>query len=92
MRTVAKPAANAGYEGWYGCVNEAVTWNSSTLQEREHRSFVWEASVSAPADGRWTAFFLTFHWPTGLRLSTEVSVVPVTFPFPNCPQSCVHTV
>jgi len=81
-----------GYEGWYGCVNEAVTWNSSTLQEREHRSFVWEASVSAPADGRWTAFFLTFHWPTGLRLSTEVSVVPVTFPFPNCPQSCVHTV
>ncbi|CAE7756204.1 aprA [Symbiodinium sp. CCMP2456] len=63
-----------GYQGLYGCVNEAVTWNSSTMQETEHRSFVWEASVSAPADGRWTAFFLTFHWPTGLRLSTEVSV------------------
>jgi len=80
-----------GYQSLYGCLNEAVTWQSSTM-EIQHRSFVWEASVSAPADGRWTAFFLTFHWPTGLRLSTEVSVVPVTFPFPNCPQNCSHTV
>ena len=77
-----------GHVEYPGCVNQAVAWNKSSMQEVEHRSFTWQASVTPPADGRWTAFFFTFHWPNGLQLSTEVSVMPVTLPFPDCPPRC----
>ena len=78
-----------GHAGYPGCVNQAVAWSGSEVQQTDHRSLTWEASATPPSDGRWTAFFLTFHWPTGLKLSTEVSVMPVTLPFPDCPQKCV---
>merc|ERR1712110_1323326 len=48
----------------------------------------WLAQVAPSSHGRWTAFFLTFHYASpspGMKdwkTSTEVSVVPVTRPFP----------
>jgi len=58
---------------------------------------LWEAEVPAPDDGRWAAFFVQFEFlgpdpPAGLprsrhTMSTEVSVVPDTDPFPDCPTS-----
>jgi len=77
-----------GEEGFPSCLNRAVSWRSSVVEENEHRSYSWEVMATPHEDGRWTAFFLSFQWPDGFRVSTEVSVVPTTMPFPECPPGC----
>lgn len=49
----------------------------------------WNATVAAPPQGQFTAFFIEFEFssPGGLgtwRLATETSVVPVSYPFSSC--------
>lgn len=73
------------------CENQAVRWKSSDLPETVPGSRRWQAQVKAPEDGRWKAFFIGFLFGgelNGLTLTTEVSVVPNTFPFhapfPKC--------
>ncbi|CAK9050146.1 unnamed protein product [Durusdinium trenchii] len=66
-------ATSQGCENW-------VQWNSYDLP---HHSF-WRVRPNISADGRWTAFFLSFEWPGGIEISTEVSVVPTNFAFPDC--------
>ncbi|CAJ1419783.1 unnamed protein product [Effrenium voratum] len=69
-----------------------VTWTSSELPDAmepdgPESTGKWWVRPKDPRSGRWRAFFLEFEWPGGLRLSTEVSVVPRTVPFPDCPGS-----
>lgn len=77
------------------CENTAARWQGAALAETAPGSREWLARVEPPADGRWAAFFIQFEFPgppapaaggTGLdtrwKLSTEVAVVPDTYPFP----------
>lgn len=56
-------------------------------------SYTYEANVQTPSDG-WTAFFIEFNWPSPLdqtfHITTGVSILPQTFPFPDCyMESCL---
>eukprot|EP00931_Biecheleriopsis_adriatica_P053320 TRINITY_DN31191_c0_g1_i1.p1 TRINITY_DN31191_c0_g1~~TRINITY_DN31191_c0_g1_i1.p1 ORF type:complete len:587 (-),score=100.20 TRINITY_DN31191_c0_g1_i1:108-1868(-) len=65
------------------CENRKVSFSSTPLPEIREGTRRWLAEVPAPDDGRWAAFFVDFTWASGLVLSTEVSVVPDTVPFPD---------
>jgi len=75
-----------GFPTASGCSNHAVRWSSTQLPEVSAGSRSWLASVEVPRDGRWRAFFIAFNFVGNLSLSTEVSVVPDTFPFRGCNQ------
>jgi len=78
------------------CRNLAVQWTGAPIEAVEGSGGRrWIAEVTPPQDGRWLAFFLHFEFPgpappapatealrTTWRLSTEVAVVPNTYPFP----------
>jgi len=64
------------------CENKNVGWSSSSLAETWPGSHRWIAKVYPPSEG-WTAFFIGFDFGD-LQLSTEVSIVPLDFPFQNC--------
>mmetsp|Transcript_1273 Transcript_1273/g.2658 ORF Transcript_1273/g.2658 Transcript_1273/m.2658 type:complete len:568 (+) Transcript_1273:71-1774(+) len=74
------------------CENKAVGWSSSPLAETWPGSQQWIAKVEPPSKG-WTAFFIGFDFGD-LQLSTEVSVVPLDFPFQKCfeAESCMGLV
>ena len=44
----------------------------------------WQAKVAVPLDGNWTAFFLDLVYETGAHFTTQMSVVPVAYPYGNC--------
>lgn len=87
------------------CANLAVLWASHPLEETAPGSLTWVASKRAPIDGRYMAFYVSLsfnvtgeerEWPVGdvgvMDLSTTVSVVPNTFPYPDCSgQDCLAT-
>ena len=75
------------------CVNTAVVWHKTRLNATADGSYV--AEMASPPDGQWTAFFVDMiyestqlGWPVGrpgeMEFTTEVSIVPNTFPAPPC--------
>ena len=71
------------------CLNQMSDWRAETLQQTADNT--WVAHRDPPEDGRYLAFYVTLHYnissgETGghLEFSTTVSVVPATFPFPDC--------
>jgi len=82
--------AQCGYQIADGkCYNTKVQWTSSKVEEGGQRG-MYVAGVEPPSDGRWTAFFLRFEYPSmkeGLppvKLSTGASVMPNNYPFKFC--------
>ena len=69
------------------CVNP-VLWVGEDLKMTQTEAG-WEvkASQPLPPDG-WRGFFLDYYFPgpsnTTYRLTTQVSIIPQTFPFPAC--------
>ena len=57
---------------------------------RNESLIVYDALVGAPAAGQgWTGFVVELVWPgalnaTTFRVSTAVSILPQTFPYPDC--------
>lgn len=74
------------------CENTAVTWSSTELPSKHPG--IWVAEVEAPQTGGWAAFFVSFEFdgPSPVHddsvenyvMTTEVSVVPDTYPFEDC--------
>lgn len=75
------------------CVNAAVIWHKTPLNATDDGLYV--AEVQSPPEGQWTAFFVDMiyesqevGWPVGrpgeMEFTTEVSIVPNTFPYPPC--------
>jgi hypothetical protein len=57
--------------------------------------YTYVATQDMPQDGKWRAFFVELEFPgphdTSYRITTQVSVIPNTRPFPACtsqPQGC----
>lgn len=65
-----------------GCESQGVEWRSTHLSS----DGAWRVRPNV-TEGHWTAFFLSFQWPGGAQISTEVSVVPTQLPF-HCYDSC----
>ena len=71
-----------------------VFWSSSSLPPTQSSaaSTVYEAYVEPPAEGEgWVAFVIELVFPspfpqngTNFRVSTAVSILPQTFPYPDC--------
>eukprot|EP00933_Yihiella_yeosuensis_P040090 TRINITY_DN3430_c0_g3_i1.p1 TRINITY_DN3430_c0_g3~~TRINITY_DN3430_c0_g3_i1.p1 ORF type:complete len:674 (+),score=146.91 TRINITY_DN3430_c0_g3_i1:223-2244(+) len=72
--------------GFGSCENQKVGWKSAELAPTAAHSQTWNAAVEVPSDGRWIAFFIEFEFDGGLKLSTDVSVMPDKFPFAGCDQ------
>jgi len=81
------------------CTNLKVFWSKEELTEQSPGSGVYVGAKLPPSDG-WTAFFVDVTWeyhansseglgwpilPFGdFEFTSQVSVVPNTFPFPDC--------
>lgn len=76
-----------------------VFWSGSALPPTESSAdaTVYEAYVEPPAEGQgWVAFVIELVFPspfpqngTNFRVSTAVSILPQTFPYPDCyAESC----
>jgi len=88
------------------CVNLAVLWTATELQETFPGSKTWLAVMDPDIMGRWTAFFVDLQfpgpehgrgWPIGydgtFEFTTTVSIVPETFPFEECHgEECLGTI
>ena len=88
------------------CTNLKVIWHQEALNETAPGSGQYVAHQDPPSDGRWTAFMvdLTFEgdqkatselgWPilpaNEYEFTTEMSIVPQTFPFPDCTGEACH--
>eukprot|EP00440_Ansanella_granifera_P067390 gb/GFBE01073096.1/.p1 GENE.gb/GFBE01073096.1/~~gb/GFBE01073096.1/.p1 ORF type:complete len:533 (+),score=87.84 gb/GFBE01073096.1/:1-1599(+) len=72
------------------CIKSTGGNYESQPLERAPGAAAWVASVEVPAKDQFTAFFIEFEFsgPTAeaepWQLATEVSVVPLTYPFPEC--------
>ena len=77
-----------------------VLWKSdktviSTVQTKTTITYTAAISKPIPNSG-WTGFFFQLSFPglegTVLQISSEVNIIPETFPFPDCYQaSCAGT-
>jgi len=75
-----------------GFLIKVLPWTSSEVSANATQApdgRTWKVSVAAPTDGRWTASFLSLEYK-GLNphsgivsLSSEVLVLPNTYPFPS---------
>jgi hypothetical protein len=56
----------------------------------------WEAKVVVPTDGNWTAFFVDLQYEGGAHFTSQMSVVPVAYPYTTCkddgPEACARLV
>eukprot|EP01124_Arcella_intermedia_P003760 TRINITY_DN12094_c0_g1_i1.p1 TRINITY_DN12094_c0_g1~~TRINITY_DN12094_c0_g1_i1.p1 ORF type:complete len:483 (+),score=103.72 TRINITY_DN12094_c0_g1_i1:185-1450(+) len=72
---------------------QPVLWNESTLQANADGSYT--ASIDAPAKG-WTGFLLEAQFPSPYAqnswysVTSEVVIVPDTYPVPSCGNTCGH--
>jgi PhoPQ-activated pathogenicity-related protein len=98
------------------CANFKSIWKQTTLTETTVKGKrTYSATVPAPAEGKWTAFFIDIKYkkpasgeivslPTPevnglfpkdlagrLEFTTEVSIFPDTFPYPDCSGSGCKT-
>lgn len=59
---------------------EPISQNSTTI--------VYEVLLDAPEDGSWIGFMIQMVFPgyggSNFRVSTCTSIVPQTFPYPDC--------
>lgn len=69
------------------CLNLKVSWTETPLAEASPGT--WEAQVEPPAEGSWTAFMVMFEYadkgPMPFKFTTEVSIVPLEYPYEPCP-------
>ena len=88
----------AGKVGY--CPNKEVLWHKTELSPVSADGTVYKAAVSADQNGKWSAFFIDVTYkatnnhsglqawpytpPGSLEFTTEVSVWPNTFPYPDC--------
>ncbi len=82
------------------CLNLKSMWTNQTLTETiVNGQRTYRAKMDAPSDGRYVAFFIDIKYerpssfglqglpydkPGQLEFTTEVSVWPNTFPYPDC--------
>ena len=82
------------------CANAKILWSKEALSETAAGTGTYVAHQDAPSGGRWTAFFVDVQFTSGegernmlgwpvlgkqtFEFTSEVSIVPNTFPFPDC--------
>ncbi len=68
---------------WYG---KELTPSASLASSSGESKYI--ATRDPPANGAWTAFFVELQYPgfhnTTFHTTSEVSIVPFTYPFPPC--------
>jgi hypothetical protein len=68
-----------------GPASDGLTIESASAQDG---LFYYQAKATPPANGNWVGFFFEVQYPgpgpSDYRLTTQVSIVPRTYPFPPC--------
>jgi PhoPQ-activated pathogenicity-related protein len=69
-----------------GMCLQPILWKEEVIVKNPDGEYI--VSKAIPETGRYTAFFLGFHYKspalTEYRMTTQIAVLPATYPFPPC--------